>query len=98
MLRTFFLFFILATITVVAIAGFRGTHSPKPPIEIFPDMDRQPRYDPQHESAFFNDGRAARKPIDGTVPFGYTVPHAFYTTEANNNKFRLNPGAFSIAP
>src|SRR5581483_7009328 len=98
MLRSFFLIFILAVITVVAIAGFRGTHTTKPPIEIIPDMDHQPRFDPQHESAFFSDGRAARKPVDGTVPLGYTLPHAYYSTEANNNKFRQKPGAFSMAP
>ena len=98
MLRSFFLIFILAVITVVATAGFRGTHSTKSPIEIIPDMDRQPRFDPQHESAFFNDGRAARKPVEGTVPLGYILSHAYYQTSGNNNKFAQSPGAFSIAP
>ena len=35
-----------------------------PPIEIFPDMDHQPKFQPQHPSGFFADGRAARKPVD----------------------------------
>ncbi|MEA3188816.1 MAG: hypothetical protein QOD99_2646 [Chthoniobacter sp.] len=98
MLRVFFLFFVLAVITVVAVAGFRGTHSTKTPIEIIPDMDRQPRFDPQHESAFFNDGRAARRPVEGTVPLGYVLQNAYYSTGGSNNKFAKAPGAFSDAP
>lgn len=98
MLRSFFLIFFLAIITVMAIAGFRGVHSTKTPIEIIPDMDRQPRYDPQHESAFFSDSRAARKPVAGTVPLGYVLPNAYYTTGGNNNAHAEAPGAFSASP
>jgi len=95
MLRAFFLIFILGVITVLALAGFRGVHSAKPPIEIFVDMVRNPRYDPQHESDFYADTRAARAPVKGTVPLGYTVPGAFLSTGANNNKLDQHPGAFS---
>lgn len=51
-------FFIV--VLAVGLLGFRGTTFTKPPIEIFPDMDRQPRYKPQSESAFFADGRTDR--------------------------------------
>jgi hypothetical protein len=85
MLRVFFLIFIFAVIAIVSLAGFRGTHSGKPPIEIFVDMVRNPRYDPQHESDFFADGRSARAPVAGTVPLGYNLPHNFLSTGANNN-------------
>jgi hypothetical protein len=98
MLRAFFLIFILAAIAIIALAGFRGTHSPKPPIEIFVDMVRNPRYDPQHESDFYSDMRAGRPPVPGTVPLGYTVPHEFLSTGANNNNEDQEPGAFSDAP
>jgi len=98
MLRVFFLIFILAVIAIVSLAGFRGRHSPKPPIEIFVDMVRNPRYDPQHESDFYSDMRAGRPPVPGTVPLGYTVPGAFLSTGANNNKFDQQPGAFSDSP
>ncbi len=98
MLRAFFLIFILALIAVISLAGFRGIHSAKPPIEIFVDMVRNPRYDPQHESDFYADTRAARAPVPGTVPLGYTVPDAFLSTGANNNKLDQEPGAFSDAP
>jgi len=95
MLRAFFLIFILALIALVSLAGFRGTHSAKPPIEIFVDMVRNPRYDPQHESDFYTDTRAARAPVPGTVPLGYSVPNAFLSTGANNNKLDQAPGGFS---
>ena len=84
MLRAFFLIFIFVAIAVVSLAGFRGVHSAKPPIEIFVDMVRNPRYDPQHESDFFADNRAARRPVQGTVPLGYSVPNSFLSTGANN--------------
>lgn len=98
MLRSFFLIFALAVLTVVALAGFRGTRTTKTQIELIPDMNRQPRFEPQHESEFFADGRAARRPVAGTVPLGYVLPHAYYTTGGNNNKLAKTPGAFSAAP
>ena len=98
MLRAFFLIFILATIAIVSLAGLRGIHSAKPPLEIFVDMVRNPRYDPQHESDFYSDTRAARPPVPGTVPLGYGVPNAFLSTGANNNKLDQEPGGFSDAP
>lgn len=98
MLRAFFLIFVFATIAIVSLAGFRGLHSAKPPIEIFPDMVRNPRYDPQHESDFYADTRAARPPVPGTVPLGYSVPNAFLSTGANNNKLDQQPAAFSNSP
>jgi len=97
MLRAFFLIFIFVTIAVVSLAGLRGIHSSKPPIEIFVDMVRNPRYDAQHESDFYADTRAARAPVPGTVPLGYGVPNAFLSTGANNNKLDQQPGAFSGA-
>ena len=98
MLRYFFLAFLLACVAVMAVAGFRGQSSSKPPVQIFNDMKWQPRYDAQHESGFYADGRAARPAVPGTVPFGYVLPKACYTTGANNNAAVKEPGAFSDAP
>ena len=66
-LRYFFLAVALLAIGVVSIAGIRGGHSPKPPLEIFPDMIYQDKVKDQLPSAFFSDGNSARPPIDGTV-------------------------------
>lgn len=69
-MRTFFIIAGFVIVTGVAIFGFRGTLTTRPPIEIFSDMDRQPRYKAQGESEFFADGRAARLPVEGTVNRG----------------------------
>jgi len=84
MLRYFFVIFALVTVGVISLAGFRGEKMTHPPIEIFPDMDHQPKYQPQHPSGFFADGRAARQPIGGTVPQGYTLQNSYWQTGADN--------------
>jgi mono/diheme cytochrome c family protein len=66
-MRYFFLALVLAVITVVSIAGYRGEHFAKPPFEIFPDMIYQDKVKDQQPSAFFADGNSARVPIPGTV-------------------------------
>ncbi len=96
MLRYFFAAFILIVCAVVALAGFRGSKMAHPPLEIFPDMDHQPKYQPQHPSGFFADGRAARKRVEGTIPLGYTLEGRFLQAGARNGA--LNPAGFSNVP
>lgn len=74
MLKYFFALFAFFVLVVLAMAGFRGQKSPRPPIEIFPDMDNQPKVKAQSPSSFYADGRSARTPIAGTVPMGYSIP------------------------
>ena len=74
MLRGFLLIFLLASIVIVATAGFRGQHSPRTPWEIFPDMVRQQKVRAQAPIDFFADGRGPRPPIANTVPIGYETP------------------------
>ena len=62
------LFFLV--VLTVSIFGFRGSISTKPPLEVFPDMDRQAKYKPQAESKFFADGRADRPLPAGVVAHG----------------------------
>ena len=52
---------------VVGIAGFRGGLSRKPPIEIFPDMDRQLKLRPQEPNHFFANGVSSQLPPAGTI-------------------------------
>jgi hypothetical protein len=87
MLRTFFALLLIGTATVLFLAGFRGAKSSLPPVEIFPDMDHQPKFQPQHRSNFFSDGRAARKPVEGTVPIGYNLPGRYLQAGARNATF-----------
>jgi mono/diheme cytochrome c family protein len=74
MLRYFFIGLGLFLVGLFAVAGFRGQKSGKPPIEIFPDMDHQPKVKAQAPSDFFADDRGNRQPVPGTVPLGYEAP------------------------
>lgn len=76
MLRGFFVISVLFGIALVAVFGFRGQKSTGSPLEIFPDMVRQPKIRAQAPSTFFADGRGSRLPINGTIPIGYEMPKA----------------------
>ncbi len=69
-MRYFVLSFVIACVLAVGIFGFRGKLSRKPPVEVFPDMDRQNKVRPQEQSSFFQDGRSSRLPVQGTVARG----------------------------
>ena len=69
-MRYVLLLFALSAVMVVAIAGKRGERSRRPPIEIFPDMDRQPKLRPQTVNAFFKDRLSSQLPVPGTVARG----------------------------
>lgn len=87
-MRYFLFLFILAVATVIWVAG--GRYSPehperasrKPPIEVFPDMDRQPKLRPQTDAAFVGwaDGLSSRKPVEGTVARGSHYEENEFTT------------------
>jgi mono/diheme cytochrome c family protein len=69
-MRYAYLVLALVIVGTVSIFGFRGSISTKPPLEVFPDMDRQAKYKPQAESPFFADGRADRPLPAGVVSRG----------------------------
>jgi hypothetical protein len=52
---------------VVSLAGFRGDISRKPPLEVFPDMDRQPKLRPMEPNGFFKNGMSSQPLVEGTV-------------------------------
>jgi mono/diheme cytochrome c family protein len=52
---------------IVGIAGFRGGLSRKPPLEVFSDMDRQPKLRPQKPNDFFANGVSSQLPPPGTI-------------------------------
>ena len=43
-MRIFLVIYLFVVIATVSILGFRGSTSKKPPLEVFPDMDRQAKY------------------------------------------------------
>lgn len=66
-MRYFIAALLLTGVLALGMAGFRGSKSRKPPIELFPDMDRQPKLGPQTENHFFADRRSSRMPVAGTI-------------------------------
>lgn len=58
-------------LVLLALSGCaRGCTSSRPPIHVNPNMDVQPRYEPQAGSAFFYNGAEMRPPVPGTVARG----------------------------
>ena len=55
----------------LALVGCRGSKGEDPPVHVFGDMDWQPKYQWGEASPFFEDGRAMRPLVDGTVPVGH---------------------------
>jgi mono/diheme cytochrome c family protein len=79
--------------TAGLLAGCRGQPSTDPPIHLIGDMDWQPKYRPEAESAFFTDHRAMRPIVEGTVSqTGYHDDDPVYTGNDENGK------ALAIAP
>jgi mono/diheme cytochrome c family protein len=66
-MRYFLAIFAVCVLATVGILGFRGTHFHKPPLYIFPDMERQPKLRPQTANGFFADGMSSRAPVAGTI-------------------------------
>jgi len=61
------LILLTATAVGVSVAGFRGRLSRRPPIEVFPDMDRQLRLRPARPDNFFPNGVSSQMPPPGTI-------------------------------
>ncbi len=69
-MRYVYLVLFFVVVLTVGVLGFRGSISTRPPLEVFPDMDRQSKYLPQDVSPFFADGRTDRPIPAGTVARG----------------------------
>jgi hypothetical protein len=54
-------------VAVFAIAGVRGEVLRRPPLEIFADMNRQPKLKPQRPFAFMPNGVSSQLPPPGTI-------------------------------
>jgi mono/diheme cytochrome c family protein len=69
-MRYFLLSFVILCLAVYFAAGKRGSMSRKPPLEIFPDMDKQPKLRPQTYNEVFENGLSSQLPVAGTVARG----------------------------
>lgn len=71
-MRYFFLAYAIIAVLFVGVMGFRGQKFQKPPIQVFPDMDRQDKLKAQAPSTFFADRRGSRLPVSETQPIGFS--------------------------
>lgn len=96
---------ILGAMSALALlgGGCRGERSEKPPRQFFPDLDTQPKYQPQDTSTFFAEytdpetgaryGRSMREPPAGTVAYGRHVsPVGFAGKDFADRAFFLKDG------
>jgi mono/diheme cytochrome c family protein len=97
-MRYAYLVLALVVVGSVSILGFRGSVTTKPPLEVFPDMDRQAKYKPQAASPFFADGRADRPLPAGVVSRGNlrTDDHLYLGKTADGRFAAGFPAAISI--
>ena len=87
-MRYVYYVFLFLCVLTVSIFGFRGSQTSKPPLEVFPDMDRQPKYKAQGASAFFADGRSDRPLPAGVVARGdLRNDGELYTGKGANGQF-----------
>ena len=67
-MRYFLFIFGLSVLVVMLLLGPRGRTFTKPPLYIFPDMERQLKLRPQKDNTFFTNGISSQFPIPGTIP------------------------------
>ena len=89
-MRYFFLFLILSGITVATVFGLRGHKFTQPPLEIFNDMDHQPKIKAQAGSDFFADGLGSRPLVPHTQPVGYEFPDADATENGEHPRIEFS--------
>ncbi len=94
-MRYFLAGFAFLVVVILAVAGWRGSLTRRPPIEIFSDMVRQPKIRPQTSSEFFQDNHlGSRAIIEGTVARGAAyedIPLNTGRVTGMTNFVELNP-------
>jgi len=83
-MRYVYLVVFFVVVLAVGALGFRGSISTRPPLEVFSDMDRQSKFEPQAASPFFADGRTDRPIPAGSVARGNlrADPHMYAGRDA----------------
>ncbi len=76
----------------VLAAGCARLSTENPPIEIFPDMKRQPKFKPQSANEWLAERGITLRPVPGTVAVGHLdQDEAFYTGAKNGLYVGRNP-------
>jgi mono/diheme cytochrome c family protein len=64
---------VVAAVSVVGILGFRGAHSRKTSLYIYPDMEWQLKLRPQKPNGFFPSGLSSQLAVPGTIARGNPI-------------------------
>ena len=77
--------------------GLQGKLSRKPPTELFPDMDRQPKLRPQEPNRFFPSGVSSQLPPDSAAKSTITAPGRIVATVSLvTSRGALRPGIAAV--
>jgi mono/diheme cytochrome c family protein len=90
-MRIFLALFVFAIVAVISIFGLRGQKSEKPPLYVFPDMDRQPKWLPQGTNDFFDNRMNDRPEVQGAVPRGNALDKAAVFNPGYQNREAYEP-------
>lgn len=66
-MRYFIVSFLAIIVLTVGVLGFRGDSFRKPPLELFGDMDRQPKLRPQEPNSILPGGISSQPYVEGTI-------------------------------
>jgi len=69
------------------VSACRGQPSQKEPVHLVPDMDWQPKYQPEEASSLWKDGRAQRPLVEGVVAVGHLAEDESYATGKVGDKY-----------
>ncbi|WP_372637836.1 c-type cytochrome [Fodinibius sp.] len=83
------LFFAAVALPMV-LASCRGQISEKPPVHPNMNMDQQERFEPQERNEFFDDNRAMRQPVEGTIARGNLKADKAYYQGINEDSSYVN--------
>lgn len=76
------------SLTALLLAGCRGSPSQEPPVHWQRQMFTQDKGKAQRENTFFDDGRAMRLPVEGTVSTSAPIePGPYHTGKDENGAF-----------
>jgi mono/diheme cytochrome c family protein len=75
-------------VPLAMIARARVTTSPKPRIHLIQDMDAQPRFDAESAALMFQDHRAMRLPVAGTVAYADALGDRDAAIEEDDHYYR----------
>ena len=75
--------------TALALAACRGQNTEQPPVHLNPNMDSQPRFDPQSEVKLFEDRRSMRPTEEHTVARGHLKEDETFNYGREGAKYTL---------